>query len=139
MSGNEEILKLYECQEGCSKCGPKTTTALTDTRLITRRQECSCCGTGAHMDTTIYLADIELMRESRGESCGSILRLVFALVTCTWPCLLCTHCCNQPKMLEVKGSFGSEMLAFDKKEANVAAIQLSSSIREAKTKVAMLP
>jgi hypothetical protein len=125
----EQVIKMYECQEGCSSCGPKTTIALTNARLIARRQECGCCGcNGAHVDMAIFLRDIELMREARQESCSSCLVLLISILTCTWPCLLCCTCCNRGKQLEIKGSFGSEYLLFDTNNFAAAAIEIPAAV-----------
>ena len=69
MSG-ENVLKMYECKEGCSACcGPKAFVAITSNRVITRHQganRCICCCEGPHIDTAIYLRDIEVLTEYKG-------------------------------------------------------------------------
>ncbi|CAF1408676.1 unnamed protein product [Adineta steineri] len=143
--GGERVLKIYECNEGCSRCcGPKTRIALTDRRIIARHQQpsiCCCCGEGAHIDTSIFLRDIELISEAsqRKHSCCSLL--IFACLTCTWPCFLlgicCGLCCNccgdRPKVLEVRGGFGAESLTFKHTDAKAAANDLSAMILPFKT------
>ncbi len=134
---DEKIHKLYECQEGCSGCcGPKTTIALTNIRLIIRRQQPNgLFGTteGGHIDTAIFLRDIELMREAKEKMCSSCGTLFLACITCTWPILLCGLLCglccgDTPKTLEVKGAFGSEYLTFNTSNMVNAATEISSMI-----------
>jgi hypothetical protein len=129
----ENIIKTYECQEGCSRCcGPKTTIALTNNRLITRiKKPNSCCGCikGAHIDTTIFLRDIEVLSEAKHKTCGSYLVLCIACITCTWPFLLCNLCCgDRLTTLQVKGGFGVEKLTFTASEIQNGANDISAMI-----------
>jgi hypothetical protein len=133
---NENIQKLYECQEGCSGCcGPKTIVALTNSRLIVRQQQSNaCCGAtkGAHSDRAIFLHDIAVMRESQQATTGVCMALFIGCMTCTWPCLLCMLCCrsccggDKPKILEFKGAFGSENVTFKHLDVLNAAFDISS-------------
>jgi len=128
---------MYECQTGCSGCcGPKTTIALTDSRVICRHKQpnsCFCCAEGAHIDTAIFLQDIELLRESADRRVRSCPTILLALLNCTWPCLLCSICCgsccgDHPKTLQAKGGFGAEELIFNKNIFKTAANDISSMI-----------
>ncbi|CAF1567776.1 unnamed protein product [Adineta ricciae] len=78
----EEIIRVYECRQGCSGfCGPKTAVRLTKNRLITRDKEAGgcfgCCTKGAHVDTSIYLNDIGMIAEASDTKytfgCGTFL------------------------------------------------------------------
>ncbi|CAF1033202.1 unnamed protein product [Adineta steineri] len=130
----ERVIKVYECNEGCSSCcGPKTKIALTDRRIIARHQQPGkCCGEGAHIDTSIFLRDIELIGEAGQGKQDSCLVLLVAILSCTWPCLLCGMCCSccgdRPKVLHVKGGFGGEALTFKNTELKTAANDLSAMI-----------
>ncbi|CAF0855142.1 unnamed protein product [Adineta steineri] len=127
----ERVIKIYECNEGCSSCcGPKTRIALTDRRIISRHQEPNmCCAKGAHVDTSIFLRDIELIGEAGREKQNSCLIILVAILSCTWPCLCCAMCCgDQPKVLHVKGGFGDEGLIFSRTEIITAANDLSAMI-----------
>jgi hypothetical protein len=116
----ENILKMYQCEEGCSRCcGPKAFVALTNTRVIVRHQEpngCLGCSKGAHIDTAIYLPDIEVVKEAQRRRKNLCVALLTACITCTLPCFLigllhCGSCCGDlPKCIGVKGGFGSEIL-----------------------------
>jgi hypothetical protein len=120
---DETIYETYECQEGLSRCcGLKTTIALTNSRLIIRQQQPDGCfdsTKGAHIDTAIFLSDIELMRENKPETCGYCMTLPFASGEC---------CGDKPKTIEIKGGFGTEYLTFKMSEATNAAAAISSMI-----------
>jgi hypothetical protein len=78
----ENILKLYDCQEGCSRCcEPKSFIALTDTRLI-------ACKQGPHIDTAIYLRDIEDLKKSGKKRQELCIVLLISCITDTCICFL---------------------------------------------------
>ena len=134
---------MYECEEGCSKCcGPKSFIALTSNRVIARHQEtngcCCCCCTPPHVDTAIYLHDIEVVKESRSRRVCSCWTIFILIITCTWPfalimylLYLCCGCCcgDRPKYIAVKGGFGKEILVFKKPEAIQAANEISAMVQ----------
>ena len=123
--GNEQIVRNYLLEEGCSKCGPKTMVTLTNNRLLTRYQEgCSCCAT-QNTDTAIFLHDIECIRAGKNEvqSCYVIL-LAFLTGTCL--CLLCSCFCEKPRRLQLKGGFGEEWIGFRKQDIDNAANEISA-------------
>ncbi|UJR17269.1 hypothetical protein I4U23_004164 [Adineta vaga] len=125
----EHFIRMYQCNEGC--CGPKSLVIVNDKRIIVRREEASicCCLGGAHIDSAIFMRDIQLLREYRGQSNESCFTTIVIIVTCTWPLLLFSQCCgDQAKMLEIKGGFGSELLKFKAEEMKIAADELSSII-----------
>ncbi len=133
----ENIIRMYECQQGCSSyCGPKISTALTDTRIISRYKEpnrCICCIEGAHMDTTVFLTDIELMREAKRQTATGCAALLISCLTGTCLCFLCAVCCGEccgdrPKPLEVKGGFNSEYFIFKRPDVRSAANEITSLI-----------
>ncbi len=140
MSG-ENILQQYQCEEGCSQCcGPKHFIVLTDTRLIAREQgpnRCICCCQGPHIDTAIYLRDIGVLKES-GQKVGLCSALLLSCISCTWPCFLfglfCGSCCGDlPKVISLRGGFGTEMLTFKLPDAIQAVNQVSAMIHPFKS------
>ncbi|CAF2042504.1 unnamed protein product [Rotaria magnacalcarata] len=91
MLNSETFLKQYRCHEGQGICGRKTTITLTNARLITRRREPGkCCCKGPHVDTAIFLRNIELLR---------ITAMAISSKSCCgdpWGCCqscLCGLCC----------------------------------------------
>lgn len=138
----ENIIKIYECREGCSKCcGPKTTIALTTNRIISRTKQsnrCFGCIKGAYVDTTIFLRDIEVISKAK-TTWISWLIIFIAIITCTWPFLLlflrCSCCGDRPKTLAVKGGFGSELLTFKQSDVPSAANDISAMVLPFKTLV----
>ena len=150
----ENVLRLYECEQGCSKCCvPKSNVAITNTRVITRTQGtkgglcpcCCCCCEGPHVDTAIYLRDIEVLTESKPPTmcCGNYELLYYSnkirsyneFVCFIIECNCCTSCCGDiPKYIAVKGGFGLEHLTFKKPEAIAALNELSAIIQPFKEK-----
>ncbi|CAF4100465.1 unnamed protein product, partial [Rotaria sp. Silwood2] len=137
VSGNERTFRVYEHRGGCSGCGLRTTVALTDSRLIVREKDkgCCCCG-GLTVDTTAFLQDIDLLQTRRRPL--SIGHIINSVITCTIPCLLCDYFCG-PKLVEIRGAFGSHVIAFRTDEVAAAAVQITSSIRHAKSKITVQP
>ncbi|CAF1474880.1 unnamed protein product, partial [Adineta ricciae] len=128
----ENVIRSYQCSEGCSPiCGPKSSVVFTDKRIIARHQEpdgCGCCSNISHVDTVIFMRDIEVMKET-DQSTGTRLAALIMVLTCTWPILLCKVCCgDHPKVLEIKGAFGSEFIKFKREEFKHAADELSSIV-----------
>jgi hypothetical protein len=139
----ENILKMYECEEGCSRCcGPKSFIALTDNRVISRQEPlncCCCCWKSAHVDTAIFLQDIEVIQEYKGETTDLCRALILACISCTLPCFLfglcCGSCCGDtPKYISVKGGFGAETLTFNATEAVDAANEISAMVQPLKNR-----
>ncbi len=132
---SENIIKIYECREGCSECcGPKTTIALTSNRLMSRKRQykyCFGCIKGPHIDKTIFLRDIQGITKTRLKI--SWLTIFITCIIGAWPFLLlylCFYpcCCNRLERLIIKGGFGSEILTFKKSEVSSAAIDISTMI-----------
>ncbi|CAF2105158.1 unnamed protein product [Rotaria magnacalcarata] len=138
---SEDVSKFYECKEGCSDCcGPQTTIALTNQRLIIRREQSTGCCSKSHADSAIFLQDIQIMREAANTgSCGS-LALLIACLTCTWPLLFCQLCCasccgDRPKILQFAVGGGNENLTFKIQDVSMAAMDISQAILSAKGNV----
>ena len=138
---DEALLRVDQCEEGCSKCcGPKSFIALTSDRVIARDQaaNCCCCCTPAHVDTAINLHDIEVLKESRPRRVCSCWTIFILIITCTWPFALimyllnlCCGCCcgDRPKYIAFRGGFGKEVLTFKASEAVQAANDISAMIK----------
>ncbi|CAF4511652.1 unnamed protein product [Rotaria socialis] len=135
---SENVLKYYECKQGCSDCcGPRTTIALTNQRLVIRSEQSTGCCSKTHADSAIFLEDIQIMREAANTGSCSYLALLIACVTCTWPLFLCGLCCgscggDQPKTLQFAVGGGNENVTFKIQDAPMAAIDISQAILAAK-------
>jgi hypothetical protein len=127
LTNDEQYLKLYECQEGCSSCGPKTSTMLTNHRLITRfEQKVGCCSK-THIDTSLFLSDIELMREG-----GTSLGCIGSCLACIRMVMSCQCCCERPKPLTFGLGNSVEILNFNKNDALGAATEITTAVVAAK-------
>lgn len=101
--GNENLLHSWVFTEGSCGCTGSYYTTLTDTRLLLRSEDtkcCGCCCNPSYTDAAIFLRDIAEMREStEAQDC------------CSRSLSKCCFCCvNNPKFMELRGSFGSEIL-----------------------------
>ncbi|CAF1339614.1 unnamed protein product [Rotaria sp. Silwood1] len=122
---------------GCSGCGLRTTVILTDSRLIVREKDTNCCGCGGvTIDTTAFLQDIDMLSTSKQSV--SIAKIIAGILTGKILCLLCDICCG-PKMLGIRGAFGSHAIAFESDEIAEAAAHITSAIRNAKSKITPQP
>ncbi|CAF3363739.1 unnamed protein product [Rotaria socialis] len=135
---SEDVLKYYECKQGCSDCcGPRTTIALTNQRLVIRSEQSTGCCCKTHADSAIFLEDIQIMREAANATSGRCLPLLVACLTCTWPLFLCQLCCasccgDRPKILQFAVGGGNENVTFKIQDARMAAIDISQAILAAK-------
>lgn len=121
LMGNENLLRTWEFKEGRCSCSGSYYTALTDTRLLLRSEDttcCACCSEVTHTDASIFLRDIAQMRESReSEDC------------CTRTCpRCCTCCCTVSKFMEVRGTFGSEILHISKEDMSRVQVEIPAAI-----------
>ncbi|CAF2709748.1 unnamed protein product [Rotaria sp. Silwood2] len=113
LMGNEHFIRSWATTEGTCDCSGSYYTTLTDTRLLLRSMDttcCSCCCEPGHMDVSIFLRDIAEIRESSdNEDCCSC---------CCTKCCACCGCCKRycggKKYLEIRGVFGSEILHVSK-------------------------
>lgn len=106
LMGNEHFLRSWLLEEEGCGCADSHYTTLTDTRLLLRSMNtkcCSCCCEPGHIDTSIFLRDIAVIREAtETQDCCSR--------SCNACCGCCTCCCRKEKFIEVRGSFGSEKI-----------------------------
>ena len=136
----ENIMKIYQVEEGLSRClGPKTYTAMTNIRLLVHEQQprrCFGCCEGPHNDTSIFLHDIETMNERSQQclDCFNILCLVRGISNPT-ACCICYYCCggDLPHYITVGGGFGQLSLKFKEQDIPAAAADLSSLILQTKS------
>jgi len=122
LMGNEHLLRTWIFKEGTCDCSGSYYTTLTDTRLLLRSRDtgcCQCCSEPTHIDSSIFLRDIAEMRESnRGRDCCSRY--------CVCGC--CGCCCTTPKYMELKGTFGSEVLHVSKEDMPRAQVEIPAAI-----------
>ncbi|CAF4169591.1 unnamed protein product, partial [Adineta steineri] len=128
---SEKVYREWEYKDNLCCCNNGYYTVLTDIRLLTRYQEYMCCGgcsDPAHTDSAIFLHNIDQMRECRGEQ-PTFFFLLWMTLICAWPCYVVRRIfCPKPKCLEVFGSFGSEMIRFDKDDMPIAQVDISTAI-----------
>ncbi|CAF3520633.1 unnamed protein product [Rotaria sp. Silwood1] len=115
LMGNEHFIRSWEMREESCDCSGSHYTTLTDTRLLLRTMDttcCSCCCEPGHIDASIFLRDIAEIRETteRQDCCSSLC------TKCCGCCGCCNCCCDTKKYLEVRGVFGSEILHVSKGE-----------------------
>lgn len=121
LMGNEHFLRNWTYKEGACGCGDGHYITLTDTRLLLRAEEstfCCCCCDPGHTDATIFLRDIAELRETTdGVGCCAL---------CCGKC--CGCCCRPPKYIQVRGSFGSEILFVSKLDAQKIRVEIPAAI-----------
>lgn len=121
LMGNEHLLRTWVFKEGSCGCSGSHYTTLTDTRLLLRAEDttcCSCCCAAGHNDASIFLRDIAEMREStEGQDCCARM--------C---CKCCSCCCSTPKYMELRGTFGSEILHVSKTDMAKVQIEIPAAI-----------
>jgi hypothetical protein len=121
LMGNENHLRTWVFQEGTCGCTGSHYTTLTDTRLLLRSVDtecCRCCGEATHTDASIFLRDIAEMREStESKDC------------CAHLCgKCCGCCCRVPKYMELRGSFGTEILHVSQEDMTKAQVEIPAAI-----------
>jgi hypothetical protein len=121
LMGNENLLRTWTFKEGACGCTGSYYTTLTDTRLLMRAEDstcCSCCCPPTHADASIFLRDIAEMREStENQDC------------CAHLCgKCCSCCCHGPKFIELRGSFGTEILHVSKEDTPKVQVEIPAAI-----------
>ena len=105
----ENVLFQSKLETGCCKLGDTYYTTVTNTRFVSRKEEfvcCNCWGERPYSDQCIYLHDIAELREEK-QTCGSSKSL---WKLCCGPCLCLCCCCIGPKLLQLRGSFGTQLI-----------------------------
>jgi hypothetical protein len=124
MFSGESLLHDWRMQQGCSGCGGTHFTTLTGNRLLTRYEECifsRCCCDPAHNDSSIFLYDIaQLLETTQARGCLEIL--------CAKCFVCCPCCCRGAKYLELRGSFGSQIIYLSKKDAAIAKPAIAEAV-----------
>ena len=114
------VQRTFECREGCSGCGPRTMTTLTDFRVITRHERSAGCFKKSHFDTTLFLKDLSVMGEAGMiNSCNCF--------TCD-----CSCCGDRPKHLQLYAGGINIPVKLKKQEAESAAGDITSAAIKAK-------
>lgn len=125
LMGNENLVRVWEYREETCSCSGSYYTTLTDTRLLLRSEDtkcCTCCSEPKHADASIFLRDIAEIRESRdSQNC-----CVRCCPTCC--CACCNSCCNIAQYLEVRGTFGKEILHLSKQDMPRVQIEIPAAI-----------
>ena len=118
----ERVLRSFECQEGCSSCGPRTITTLTDLRVITRQEQSAGCCRKIHFDSTLFLHDLAIMREV-----GATTNCLGACLSGQCLAMCCTFCGDRPKPLHLIASGTVETVKFKHEEALLAATEITGA------------
>ncbi|CAF3258271.1 unnamed protein product [Rotaria socialis] len=113
MLPGEKFVKQWDVARCCnSNCFGRHAITLTDSRLLSRSEACSwlgclcgCCCDHPHIDSTINLQNIAQIRTFSGTAC-------YLWIFRIWNCDICCV----PNALDVRGSFGSELIYVDRKE-----------------------
>ena len=97
----ENLLENWSHEAGCCGCGGTHFTTLTNDRLLSRYEEyrCfTCCCEPPRRDSSMFLFDIgQLVDTMEAKGCLAVL--------CP---TLCSCCCERVKVLQARGTFGSE-------------------------------
>lgn len=132
---SEKIYREWSYSDNSCCCADSYHTILTDIRLLNRYEEYICCvdcSEPSRTDSSIFLSDIDQMRECRGEQ-PTFGFLLCVTLTCTWPCYILRRIfCPKPKCLEVFGVFGSDLVRFKQEDISMAQIDLSTAITNSK-------
>ena len=124
LMGNENLLRTWVLEEGRCGCSGSHYTSLTDTRVLLRAEDttcCRCCGEANHTDASIFLRDIAEMRETTdsGDCCSN-------------GCCTCCGCCagssSSRKFMELRGTFGTEILHVSKEDMLKVQVEIPAAI-----------
>jgi hypothetical protein len=121
---NEQILKRYMYEQGGCGCGPTFNVILTDSRLIERRQDNACCGTGPRNDKMLFLSDISTITDAVvGKSCNP----------CSCSCY--SSCCAGTGRKEIAfiGPFGTQVFTFNLTDIPDALLHIPAAAMPHKT------
>jgi hypothetical protein len=117
LMGNEVIEHQWEYKEGTCCCIAIYHTILTDARLLIRTTAKGCCDQ-EHTDVSVFLRDISEMRiTTENRDCCS--------VSCG---RCCARCCHTPKIIEIRGVFGSQILHIPKADMENMLISIPAAI-----------
>ena len=127
LMGNEHFIRSWSLRETTCQCTGSHYITLTDTRLLLRSVDtscCSCCSDPDHLDASIFLRDITEIRETREEgTCCSC-----CCTNCCGCCFCCKCCCRTTKYMEIRGVFGSEILHASKADMPTLQIEIPAAI-----------
>lgn len=126
----EKVFRYWRYTDHSCCCKNSYDTVLTNVRLLTRYKYTCCngCSESSHTDSTVFLRDIDQIRESRDEDIDCFCFTWIGLL-CLWPCYLIRRiCCPKPKCLEISGTFGSELIRLNQQDMSTAQVDLSTVI-----------
>ncbi|CAF3428132.1 unnamed protein product [Rotaria socialis] len=113
LGSGEKISRVYVKKPGGCGCEPTFTVTLTDARILQRRQDWACCGTGTRVDNMLFLSDISTISDAASgrSSCPS---LNCCSIICCIMCCICGLCCknSRGKEIAIRGGFGEEIFTF---------------------------
>lgn len=135
---NEAVQKIYVCEVGCSRCcGPKMTNVLTNKRLLSRYENVGCCrcASNNHSDASLFLENVEVMREAANHC--TWMKLLRSCFTCTCVCFILSYfcrgcCCDNPQDLELAVGYGYETFTFKEQDFGMATMDVTRAIMAAK-------
>lgn len=124
LMGNEKYKREWKGEEGCCGCKHVYFTTLTDTRLLLRHEEetcclCPCCGETISHDASIFLRDIGSLEEKSDKTCCS----------CCLPFLRRCFCASDTlQKIRVQGVFGEETIYVTDDDVNFLVVEASTFI-----------
>ena len=120
LMGNETVLKEWKYEKRC--CGPTATyyNTLTDARLLIRKERTVCCNKKNDADVSIFLRDIAQLRQMPENHYDSVC------------CTCCIQCCKSPKITELRGIFGSQILYIPEAEMDYLLIEIPRRVGDHK-------
>jgi hypothetical protein len=134
LAHQEQIQRTYVKEPGGCGCGPTFTVHLTNARIIQRRQDYACCGTGQHVDTMLFLSDISTMSDTviARTSCPSLD--CCSIISCLCLCF-CGPCCRDRggKEIGIHGAFGEEIFTFARVDVSSALVEIPAAAMPHKT------
>lgn len=128
MFPGERLLYHGETKTGCCGLGDDHIITVTDIRYVGRTEICVCCGCCCkkpYRDHCIYLHDIAQLHEVREGACCCKCH------TCQW-LICCCCCCMTTKRLQLRGSFGTQLIYILGKETSEFETMLTEAIAQHK-------
>lgn len=119
LMGNEAFVSEYKVEDGGCGCSRIYHTTLTDTRLLIRSEPIGCCHCCQpdHMDVSVFLRDVV-----------EILEFVETRHCCSSCCDTLCSCCGTNDLIEIRGTFGSQILRIPREEVKNLLIDIPTAI-----------
>jgi hypothetical protein len=134
LAPQEQIQRTYIKKPGGCGCGPTFTVHITNARIIQRRQDYSCCGTGEKTDSMLFLSDISTMSNTVMKRSGCPSLDCGSILCCILLCF-CEPCCRGQggKEIGIRGAFGEEVFTFAKGDVSSALKEIPVAAMPHKT------